>query len=398
MARERRSACRKLSTNASPLPRARVGGLPSGLDIGTRSPRTRGRADGGTLAAVGIVAVVLLLTLGGVGAWVSRQQTEQARALAVEELATAHTRAGRAHAAAERAARPGNGRGALEADVRTLDPDRALTPPAPDRFDGRGSITGSISVPDGQASPPEWTIELVPSATLTGGNRAEYRRLDFTDGETEFAFEDLPLGGYEILVTATGLQAPPWQVLLAKGSADARVSIGLKPFGRLEGRVVDTEGRPVDELPVFLKPKTRGAALEAETDAAGTFLFEGVTDGSWELRVGAVTNPLVPALDVDYSAPGPALETIEVPALGTLDVTVLDDVGTVVAGAQISGYGTTGGMLRTETDQAGHARLRFLPPGPFKMFVTHELLGSAAHSETIEAGATAEVTVRLVPR
>lgn len=391
MARERRSARKKLSTEPGTTRGARV----PASHIGRKGRGTRGRADGVSAAAIAVVALVLIAAVGGAGIWMTVRQGQEAHVQALEaerQRALAESEAVRAAEVARLE------RGALSADVPTVEPDRPLQPPPRDQFEGRGQIAGTIAVPDGQVSPQRWTVELVPSAILTGGNRAEYRRLDFEAGETEFRFEDLPLGGYEILVSTTGLQAPPWQVLLTKGRSDVRVSIGLEPFGRLAGRVIDAHGAPVAEVPVYLKPMPRGTLLEVATDGAGAFLFEDVTDGRWELLVGAVTNPLVPALEIDYEAPHRTLDPIEIPVLGALEVTVLDDAGTVVAGAQISGYGTTGGMVRVETDQSGRALLRFLPPGLFKLFVTHDFLGSGSQSETIEAGATAAVTVRLVTR
>ena len=363
--------------------------------IGRNRTRTRGRADGGTVASVTIVAIVLILALGGLGAWFALKRSDHARLEAVS-AEVQMIRAQAEHAAAARVAAAS--RGALEAQVPSVDPDRPLAPPDPNQFDGRGSIRGTITVPEGQTLPRAWTIELVPSTTLVGGNRAEYRRQDFENSEHEFAFDDLPLGGYELLITTTGLQAPPWHLLLAKNSADALVSIGLKPMGRLEGRVVDVLGLPVDQLPLFLKPLPRGSIREEVTDAAGAFLFEGVTDGNWQLLIGAVTNPLVPALDIEYSAPGRALQPIEVPELGAVEITVLDEVGSLVAGAQVSGYGQTGGIVRVETDQTGRASVRFLPPGLFKLFATHDISGSVSDSVTVEAGRIAELTVKLAPR
>ena len=74
-------------------------------------------------------------------------------------------------------------------------------------------------------------------------------------------------------------------------------SFSQNSIGTIQGKVVDPTGKPVRDLPVRLKAVVGGATLPAsKTDAAGLFVFSGVSPGSYNLsaagRDAAANSPV----------------------------------------------------------------------------------------------------------
>lgn len=279
-------------------------------------------------------------------------------------------------------------------------PDEGLGPPDPHRFEGRGRVRGRLHVPPGTPEPEQWTVDLVPSRVLIGGQRAEARHASGGRGDLEFAFEDLPLGGYELVASAPGLQSTPWQVLLVRGQSDVFLNVGLEPRAVVEGQVRDARGAPVVGLGVVLESASDGARREQRTDGAGSYLFQDVLDGTYRLTFGSPDNPLHGPLELVVQAPRLTVPPVRLPELGSVEVTVTDERGVLIAGARVRGFGrgNTGGLIEGETDSAGRVRADLLAPGSYRIYATLPEVGRGFADVDLQPGATATVTIEIAPR
>ena len=294
---------------------------------------------------------------------------------------------------------PGSGRetpagpGAQPADL-TLggpDPDQAAFGP------GTAEIRGYIETVDETPFPQAWTLALEPSTTLVGRERVEPRVIEFSGGQREFRVPDLPLGGYDVIPRAEGMNGRRTPVLLSRAGQSPYITLQLYPAGFLEGRVVDHEGRPAEGLRITL----RGAGLEAPrsttTDFLGGYRFDGVLDGEYTLSFGDPRSPVLPPTSLVFSAPTLTVPERDLPQLSHLDLLVLDGEGNPVHGAKVEGSGASGGYVEVETDGEGRARAAFLPPGRYRLSATHEVLGRTRRSFEVDTEPT-EGVLRFPPR
>jgi hypothetical protein len=282
------------------------------------------------------------------------------------------------------------------AEVRsapTSKPTAGTTP----RFVGRGRVRGSCDTPPGITLPEHWTVVLEPSRSLIGSEHAEHRRLECS-GTQEFALEDLPLGGYDVRCEAAGMNGLPVAVLLEQGSSDPYVLLLLSPAGSLEGELVDGDADPLEDVPVALEPlaRGRGPRVETRTDARGRYRFERVLDGEYRLHFGRVENPITPARELAFQAPGMTFPRVVIDGLHTLSVRVKDDAGRPVQGARVHGNGSNGGTFEGETDVAGEYRARHLRDG--RVRVRAERAGFGSAFEVLEFGSTPQRELELVLR
>jgi len=210
------------------------------------------------------------------------------------------------------AAAPEDPRGALDlSEGATRDPSRpardAESVPAPSsgpaQFEGRGIVRGEVVPQNGALMPERWTLVLEPHPWLEGSEKAEGRRVEFEHGETTFRVEDLPLGGYLVRCSASGLNDVPASVLLVRGSPDQFVTLALRPSGLLDGSVIDAAGRPAEGLDVTLESTATHDRATVSTDPAGGFVFRNVQDGEYELRFGRPESPLLPPEKITFRAP-----------------------------------------------------------------------------------------------
>ncbi|MCE9592831.1 MAG: carboxypeptidase-like regulatory domain-containing protein [Planctomycetes bacterium] len=248
------------------------------------------------------------------------------------------------------------------------------------RFNGVGRVRGRLTTdPPNLPLPEHWTLVLEPSSSLHSAERAERRELACgPDGA--FVFENVPLGGYDLVVDAGDLDCRRRALLLAKPeSQDVYVVLVAHLSGELLGRVVDAYGLGAEGVAVALTRKEDTRVLETATGPGGEYRFERVHDGEWSLAVGLATNPLFPARDVSFAGPRVTAPDFELPPCGEVAVFVHDERGSPLAGVAVSGYGAKGGAPRTTTDLEGRAVLRWLPEGLFTVLAERATLRSKQH-------------------
>jgi hypothetical protein len=119
---------------------------------------------------------------------------------------------------------------------------------------------------------------------------------------------------------------------------DARLSIG----GAISGTVTDTNGAPVHEAAVFARPTSgRRAENIVETDVHGRYLLASLRPGTYRLCILSVDN------DAQIKCPrkhvrvrrGVTVAPVDVslPAMARIEVTVRDEQGHPLAGADVVG-------------------------------------------------------------
>ena len=282
------------------------------------------------------------------------------------------------------------------------EPSLARVPEATDleeRWRGEGSIRGVVDVPRGTPFPARWSVEIGPSRSLLGRERAARRQLEFTGDQREFAFEELPLGGYDVRARAEGMNSLPIAVLLQRGNPDPYVSLQLTPAGTLSGFVVDGELAPVEALAVTLRGTGPGSGAErlTRTDPAGRYVFEKVLDGTYELLVGHTANPVSTSKNIIFRAPTLHVPRIELPTLGRIQVLVFDANFQPVQGARVRGTGgKDGGYVDDITNERGEAWGHLLPAGRYRIYADSEGRTARATFE-LSAGEFREVEIRFEP-
>lgn len=289
--------------------------------------------------------------------------------------------------------------GLARPEPQAEDPVRTPEPRVSEaRWEGRGSIRGSVGVPRGVPFPARWSVEVGPSRSLVGRERAETRRLELTSDEREFAFEDLPLGGYDVRARAEGMNSLPLAVLLQRGSPDPYVSLELTPAGTLSGFVVDAELAPLEGLAVTLRATGPGGGAErvTRTDPAGRYVFERVLDGPYQLLVGHPANPVAPTKNIVFRAPSLHVPRIEVPTLGRVQVLVFDGNFQPVEGARVRGSGKNGGYVDDHTNERGEAWAHLLPAGRYRLYADFDGRTERTTFELSE-GEFRQVEIRFEP-
>jgi hypothetical protein len=230
-----------------------------------------------------------------------------------------------------------------------------------------GVIRGEVLTDGGAVVPERWTLHVGPHPWLAGHETAADRRIELEHGESTFEVRDLPLGGYIVEALAPGANCLPGNVMLVQGSEDQFVSIQLSPAGFLDGGVLDSAGRPAEGLYVTLESVATGERRSLSTDAAGLFLFREVRDGEYRLFFGRPDSPLLPPQSLLFQAPSLRFPTRTLPPSVSIEVSVVDILQRPVPGARVSGSAPEGGAIDTRCDGNGIARIRFVPPGNYRI-------------------------------
>ena len=267
---------------------------------------------------------------------------------------------------------------------------------APKVFEGVGRLTGAISTENGLAFPDSWRLIIEPSKFVQGREHAGPRQvIPFDGNQRTFEVFDLALGAYRVYAEGEGVSSPAYEVLLfaIEGQAPSQVQMHKHLLMRFNsqqgcaGLVVDEQGAPVADLPVFLvaglglatadprAPTT--TVLETVTHANGRWEFPDCRPGTYSLLLGSTQRPLIPAASVTLepgmrSSDRPELNS-EVPLTQTLYVRILDKLGRGLPGARLRGIGPS--PLDVEADSQGLATARFLLPGPYRLAATYAALG-----------------------
>ncbi|MCA8981438.1 MAG: carboxypeptidase regulatory-like domain-containing protein [Planctomycetes bacterium] len=243
----------------------------------------------------------------------------------------------------------------------------------PQRFAGRGSLRGYLTMPPGIPAPQRWVLTIEPSRTLAGREHAVERRLELPGSATEFEFDDLPLGGYDLRVRTEGYVSLAQAVSLERGSENPYVQVALAPLGTVRGVLVDEEGRQLAARDIHMQLRRSGEVVSTRTTADGSWFFEGVEPGAWSLYVDSVDAPAVAPIDFDNSgARSSNLGEQRVPVTGTIELQVTDEFQVGLPGIRVVGYSMQGGSFERFTDDEGKLTVNALQLGEWKLMAVDE--------------------------
>jgi len=199
----------------------------------------------------------------------------------------------------------------------------------------RGAVVDSRGRPVADA---EWCLTLVdrgrlPAEALGDALFTDGRHCATSDARGNVASAVLPLGRYELSIEAADRVPIRASLDLDRDRDGARWT--LRTGGRVTGRVLQPDDRPVVGAVVRLSHRELGLAREGATDDEGAFVVAGLAPGAWSLRVEPPSAGAIRRDGVDVDEGGTA-------ALGTLrtyrglDVsgTVVDPDGAPVQGAR----------------------------------------------------------------
>jgi protocatechuate 3,4-dioxygenase beta subunit len=216
-----------------------------------------------------------------------------------------------------------------------------------------------------------------------------------TNAQGQFNIRGLKTGDYGGSFERDGfaLFGPSAEVLPKRlhvdGKAPARLDVEMVPFGRISGRVVDAEGKPVADVIVTLDGPPTVHPPAATTSADGEFAFDKLMPGSFTIlakpklpahteetrtdRVGPIFTYFPSARDRRQAAPivlragadvsGNEIRLRSVP-VHRLRGVVIDDSGRPASGAIVSLRSRDAVSVNMVISMLGPARTWYPGPGP----------------------------------
>ena len=242
-------------------------------------------------------------------------------------------------------------------------------------FEGRGTLTGSVSFAPGLPAPREWTLEVMPSRFGLGREHADGRVETFPGNVTTFELFDLPMGGYTVRASATGQSSLGVEVMLFKladhpelpGMDRIHLALVLEPRATLDGVVLDHLGQPAPDVLVTIQRKGAPERREARTTFSGLWRFNDLEEGTWVVRAGPFQRPLVEPVEVVVSRPSTQAPDLELPPLYPVTLRAVDETDRPLEGATVRGYGPT--PIEAVTGFDGQLRLHHLAVGTYQVRV-----------------------------
>jgi hypothetical protein len=233
-----------------------------------------------------------------------------------------------------------------------------------------------------------------------------------TDLEGAFELSHLEPGSWALEASAeTWAAAPEAKLELLPGQSIERLKLVLRRAGRIAGHVLRTAQKPAAHVQVDLisvpesdsaQPDWRGRLPSTETDAFGTFEFEGLSPGSYRLEAHFVP-PAIPTGRASLSGitlrEGGDIDdlVLHLEPLARIEGTVFGPDGTPVDGARVwweESDHIQSGSNTVVTDAAGHFALQGVQSGEGTLGAEKErLVSSIAYS--VRSGETLHIEIRL---
>jgi hypothetical protein len=248
-------------------------------------------------------------------------------------------------------------------------------------FKGRGSVRGLVTAAKGSKLPESFTLNVGPSDSLFGREFAESRVTELT--APEFEISDLPMGGYDVWVKASGMNSRRYPVLLSQSASSPYLVLRVSPTGFIDGFVMNKDGRPAQDLQVTLQAMFGDERLETLTRGDGFYTITDVPDGEYKISFGPLNEPLVPARELIFQAPSMRFPKIELPPTVDILIHTTDREGHATGDVTINGFGRPSGQLEVVTDFGGLGWVRNLPPGRYRV--------AARNGDGLKARITLEV-------
>jgi hypothetical protein len=236
-----------------------------------------------------------------------------------------------------------------------------------------------------------------------------------TDLEGAFELSHLEPGSWVLAASAeTWAAAPEERLDLLPGQSVERLKLVLRRAGRIAGHVLRNTEKPASHAQVDLisvpesgseQPDSARRSASTETDAFGTFEFEGLSPGSYRLEVHFVP-PAVPTSSASLTGitlrEGSDIDdlVLHLVPLARIEGTVFGPEGTPVDGAHVwwepSDHIQSGSNSET-TDAGGHFALQGVRSGEGTLGARKERLESSI-SYSVRSGESLHIELRLEAR
>lgn len=178
-----------------------------------------------------------------------------------------------------------------------------------------GTISGKVTDQNGDTV-DDADVELQDDQ----GNTVETTQ---TDNEGKYAFTGVDPGDYTVIATKTGYKSDQGDVTLGSGGSETR-DLQIEQ-GTIRGKVVDEDGKGVEDADVELRDDNGDLVRETTTDAGGNFRFDDLPLGTYTviIKASGYDTRTEDGVVVD--------EDDNVNNLGTLDVTPKAAAGNFLA-------------------------------------------------------------------
>jgi hypothetical protein len=253
----------------------------------------------------------------------------------------------------------------LEPDATTQKSNRPASPDSPP-----SSASGSPASASAQSSKASLIVRLRCDGKPAGGmgfallQEETHQSNKFTTGpDGAHAVLGLPAGLY--LITVDHPEFVPasvfWKVVADRGH---EAVVDLQRGARLEGKVTDPSGRPLEGAVVFLIGDTAGGAShETRTDASGEYRIGRLPAGTFEVRFNRTGYRPVAKPGIAFGNGGRILRLDVALTEGrVISGKVVAEDGSPILGATVIGNNEEVSTCRT--DAQGNFALRELGDGP----------------------------------
>lgn len=182
------------------------------------------------------------------------------------------------------------------------------------------------------ASTMPWDFHLAMGPELTGTPDVRAAKAT-TNEEGQAVFRGLDADRYDVGISASGYQTHGISEVVVAEGRTRRIQVQMKPAVKIQGTIIDRDGRPVENAIVMgYHQPSFAASLTVRTDKNGSYELSDLRPGSYLLvafheTAGQVTSG-------GNKAPGTA-KPLKLGGTGTLRGTVVNSAGEPVGGAQI---------------------------------------------------------------
>lgn len=252
---------------------------------------------------------------------------------------------------------------------------------------GYGTVTGSVTEPNGSQAPAGVTVQLSGSASLS----------TTTDALGHYTFPFVPVGAFTVQASDSSSHQGAANGLVAATSQTVTANIQFSGTGTVSGTVQDQKGNPAANAQVALQSNTAvQQQVSGQADANGHYSFSNVVMGAFTVSAW------VPQSRQGYNELG-----------GTAQGTIAQDQQTVTLNVTVNSAGSGSGVvyrsdgktpaqgvkvavantaISATTDANGNYEVDFVPPGAQRLAAQDPNTGDqGAASVTITAGQLAQI-------
>tara|TARA_R110002126_G_scaffold4409_42_gene23353 strand:+ start:42636 stop:43742 length:1107 start_codon:yes stop_codon:yes gene_type:complete len=243
-------------------------------------------------------------------------------------------------------------------------------------FDGTGTISGVLDIPDTLRAklPKTWELVISPSRMALGRDSAGSRVKTMDINQTTFEERDLPMGGYRVTARAEGLNATGHEVMLFglkeapnNGVSHVHVVMQLRPSGFARGSVLDSLGSPAEGVQVTIGEVEGTKRWRTTTGIDGWWRIDELLDGRYRVWIGPPTQPFVPEFPMAVVSPSVTVDEVKLPAMGSIILWVTDGQGRPLEEVRVRGYGAS--PIDVVTGFEGRVAVPHLRPGMYHVEV-----------------------------